>query len=61
MIFVYQLSDMSIRYVSGVCHYLHTLDFSGCIKVSDDSMRFLRKGLKRLKNLYMLYCNLITR
>ena len=30
-LFDWQLTDQSVQYLSGVCHYLKELDMSGCV------------------------------
>ncbi|XP_072418768.1 F-box and leucine-rich repeat protein 13-like isoform X2 [Chiloscyllium punctatum] len=55
-----QITDLSIQYLAGVCHYIYFLDISGCVNLTDSIFKFLKKGCKRLRVLKMLYCTNIT-
>ena len=58
---LFQLTDLSIQYVSGVCRYLRSLDISGCHLVTDKSIRsFVRNDLK-LVYLGLLWCPRISK
>ncbi|CAB4016535.1 Hypothetical predicted protein, partial [Paramuricea clavata] len=55
------LTDSSVQYLAGVCHYIESLNLSECGLLTDRSLRFVRKGLKLLKDLNVLYCSNITK
>ncbi|XP_074873116.1 F-box and leucine-rich repeat protein 13 [Carettochelys insculpta] len=56
-----QMTDLCIQYLSGVCHYLHFLDISGCVHLTDKTLKCLWKGCTQLRILKMLYCRNITK
>ena len=59
--FKFQMTDLSIQYLSSVCRYLHVLNFSGCIRITDKGIAFLRKKCKQLRILSLLYCRNVTK
>ncbi|XP_078090746.1 F-box and leucine-rich repeat protein 13 [Mustelus asterias] len=56
-----QITDLSIQYLAGVCHYIYSLDISGCVSLTDSIFKFLKRGCKKLQILKMLYCSNITK
>lgn len=56
-----QITDVGIQFLAAVCNYLHYLDISGCIYITDKALRCLWKGCTQLRILKMLYCTSITR
>ncbi|XP_072198837.1 F-box and leucine-rich repeat protein 13 isoform X2 [Excalfactoria chinensis] len=56
-----QMTDTCIQYLATACHYLHFLDISGCINLTDKALKCLWKGCKQLQTLKMLYCRNISK
>uniref|UniRef100_A0A6I8N9W6 F-box domain-containing protein n=2 Tax=Ornithorhynchus anatinus TaxID=9258 RepID=A0A6I8N9W6_ORNAN len=56
-----QVTDIGLQFLSENCHYLHTLDVSGCIHLSDKTIKALWKGCKGLRIFKMLYCRHISK
>uniref|UniRef100_A0A5F9CC34 F-box and leucine rich repeat protein 13 n=1 Tax=Oryctolagus cuniculus TaxID=9986 RepID=A0A5F9CC34_RABIT len=56
-----QITDAAMEMLSAKCHYLHILDVSGCVLLTDQILADLRMGCRQLRSLKMLYCRLISR
>ncbi|RXM36684.1 F-box/LRR-repeat protein 13 [Acipenser ruthenus] len=56
-----QMTDLYMQYLTGVCQYLHELDISGCVHITDKTTKYLQNSCKQLHVLNMLYCKNITR
>uniref|UniRef100_A0A8D0NK73 F-box/LRR-repeat protein 15-like leucin rich repeat domain-containing protein n=1 Tax=Sus scrofa TaxID=9823 RepID=A0A8D0NK73_PIG len=56
-----QISDSAMEILSAKCHYLHILDISGCILLTDKMLEDIQMGCKQLRILKMQYCRLISK
>ncbi|GAA48326.1 F-box/LRR-repeat protein 13 [Clonorchis sinensis] len=55
------LTDSSTEYISIACSYLRTLDVSGCLLMTVNSLKHLKKGCKRLECLLINGCHQIEK
>ncbi|XP_036616541.1 dynein regulatory complex subunit 6 [Trichosurus vulpecula] len=55
-----KMNDLGIRILSKKCHYLHFLDISGCVHLTDKTIEYLLEGCKQLRVLKMRYCRRIS-
>ncbi|XP_075812434.1 F-box and leucine-rich repeat protein 13 [Microtus pennsylvanicus] len=55
-----RITDGGLEALSAKCHYLHILDISGCILLTDQILQDLQIGCKQLRILKMRYCRSIS-
>ncbi|GAB1289431.1 Dynein regulatory complex subunit 6 [Apodemus speciosus] len=54
------ITDAGMEILSARCHYLHILDISGCIQLTDQILQDLQIGCKQLRILKMQFCKSIS-
>jgi F-box/leucine-rich repeat protein 13 len=55
------LTDLSLQYLAGGCHYLAELDISGCHLMTDKGLKYLNRGTRQLRKLTVFGCRGISR